>query len=93
MNQQFEWDPIKASLNLKKHQVSFEEASTVFDDPLFITFLDVEHSLDEERYITLGLSKENRLLLIAHTDRAGVIRIISTRKATKNEQRFYEEAE
>ncbi len=51
-----EWDPVKARTNLKRHGVRFEEASTVFDDPLFITFLDVEHSLDEERYITLGLS-------------------------------------
>jgi hypothetical protein len=88
-----EWDPVKAEINLKKHRVSFEEASTVFDDPLFITFLDVEHSDDEERYITLGLSQRNRLLLIAHTDREETIRIISARKATKNERRFYEEAE
>lgn len=86
-----EWDPLKAETNLKKHQISFEEACTVFDDPLFITFLDVEHSLDEERYITLGLSQRNRLLLIAHTDREGTIHIISARKATKNEQRFYED--
>jgi len=88
-----EWDPVKAETNLKKHQVSFEEASTVFDDPLFITFLDVAHSVDEERYITIGLSKTNRLLLIAHTERHGVTRIISARKATNNERRFYEEAE
>jgi len=93
MNQQFEWETAKASLNLRKHGISFEETSTVFDGPLFITFLDEEHSIDEERYITLGLSKMNNLLLIAHTDREGVIRIISARRATKNEQRFYEEAE
>lgn len=93
MNQQFEWDSDKASRNLKKHGVSFDEASTVFDDPLFITFLDEEHSIDEERYITLGLSEMNRLLLIAHTDREGRLRIISARKATRNERRFYEEAE
>ena len=93
MNVAVEWDPVKAEINLKKHQVSLEEASTVFDDPLFITFLDVEHSDDEERYITLGLSQRNRLLLLAHTDRKGTIRIISARKATKNERRFYEEAE
>ncbi len=93
MSQRFEWNTTKASLNLKKHGVSFEEASTVFDNPLFITFLDEEHSIDEERYITLGLSKMNNLLLIAHTDRGGVIRIISARKATNNERRFYEEAE
>jgi uncharacterized DUF497 family protein len=88
-----EWDPVKAEVNLRKHQVSFEEASTVFDDPLFITFLDVEHSLDEERYITLGFSQRNRLLLVAHAERGDAIRIISARKATKNERRFYEEVE
>lgn len=93
MKADVEWDPVKAEVNLKKHRVSFEEASTVFDDPLFITFLDVEHSVDEARYITLGLSRRSRLLLIAHTDRDGAIRIISARKATKNERRFYEEAE
>jgi uncharacterized DUF497 family protein len=91
MNLQFEWDPEKAKTNLGKHQVSFEEASTVFDDPMFIMFLDEEHSTDEERYITIGVSKSNRLLLVAHTDRLGQVRIISARKATKNEQRFYEE--
>lgn len=91
MSLQFEWNPEKAQVNLKKHRVSFEEASTVFDDLLFVTFLDEEHSIYEERYITIGLSKMNHLLLIAHTDRKGKIRIISARKATGNEQRFYEE--
>jgi len=91
MNLQFEWDPRKAGGNLKKHGVSFEEAGTVFDDTLFITFLDDEHSIYEERYITIGLSKMNHLLLIAHTDRKGKICIISARKATHNEQKFYEE--
>jgi len=91
MNLQFEWNPEKAQVNLKKHRVSFKEACTVFDDPLFITFLDEEHSIYEERYITIGLSKMNHLLLVAHTDRKGKIRIISARKATNNEQRFYEE--
>jgi hypothetical protein len=89
----FEWDPDKAERNLIKHGVSFEEAGTVFDDPLFITFLDKEHSVDEERYITLGLSATGTLLLIAHTDRGNAIRLISARKATKNERRFYEESE
>ena len=87
------WDPIKASDNIKKHRVSFEEASTIFNDSFFITFLDVEHSFDEERYITLGYSNKNQLLLVAHTDHEGTIRIISARKATKNERRFYEESE
>ncbi len=91
MNLQFKWDPEKAKINLGKHQVSFEEASTVFDDPMFITFLDEEHSIDEERYITIGVTKTNHLLLVAHADRLGQVRIISARKATKNEQRFYKE--
>ena len=87
----FEWNPEKARMNFKNHGVSFEEASTVFDDPIFITFLDEAHSIDEDRYITIGLSKQNRLLLIAHTDRAGHIRIISARKVTNHERKFYEE--
>ena len=91
MNLDFEWDPPKAKINLQKHQVSFEEAGTIFDDPLFIIFLDEEHSIDEEHYITIGLSRRQRLLLVAHTNRQGHIRIISARKATRNEQRFYEE--
>jgi uncharacterized protein len=86
------WDVVKAKNNHKKHGVSFEEAGTVFDDPLLITLLDVEHSTDEDRYITVGLSAQARLLLVAHTDRNGVIRIISARKVTKNERRFYEES-
>ena len=90
---QFEWDPNKAARNIEKHQVSFDEAATVFDDMMFITVVDEEHSVDEERYITIGLSKHGRLLLVAHTDREGRIRIISARKATKKERQFYAEAE
>lgn len=90
---QFEWDPNKAAKNIEKHQVSFDEAATVFDDPMFITVIDEEHSVDEERYITVGLSKRGRLLMVAHTDREGRIRIISARKATKKEEQFYAEAE
>ena len=89
---QFEWDPEKAKKNLKKHGVSFEEASTIFDDPQFISFLDDEHSADEERHITIGLSEKLRLLMAAHTERRNLIRIISARKATKNEEKFYNEA-
>jgi uncharacterized DUF497 family protein len=88
----FEWEPQKAKINLQKHQVDFEEASTIFDDPLFITFLDDEHSQDEERYISIGLSNKKRLLMVAHTERKHKIRIISARKATKNEEEFYQEA-
>ncbi|SLM28768.1 conserved hypothetical protein [Desulfamplus magnetovallimortis] len=93
MSLNFEWDPNKARSNHGKHGISFEEATTVFNDPFFITFLDVEHSQNEERYITLGTSAGQRLLMIAHTERKEAIRIISARKATKNERRFYEEAE
>lgn len=90
---QFEWDDNKAAKNLRKHQVSFDEAATAFDDPMFITFVDEEHSDDEERYITIGLSNRGRLLVIAHTDHEGQIRIISARKATRKEAKFYGEAE
>jgi len=90
---QLTWDTDKAAKNLRKHQVSFDEAATVFDDPMFITFVDEEHSSDEERYITIGLSNRGRLLVIAHTDREGQIRVISARKATRREGKFYAEAE
>jgi hypothetical protein len=92
MKQEFEWDHEKATANLQKHEVGFEEASTVFDDPQFITFLDEEHSSDEERYITIGFSVQNRLLMVAHTERNDLIRIISARRAVKNEEKFYTEA-
>jgi len=92
MKPHFEWNPEKARSNLQKHQVDFDEASTIFDDPQFITFLDEEHSADEERYITIGLSHQNRLLMVAHTDRNENIRIISARKATNHEEKFYQEA-
>lgn len=89
----FEWNPQKATANLRKHGVSFDEAATVFDDPLFITVVDDEHSLDEERYITIGLSSQARLLVIAHTEQGGTVRIISARKATSREEQFYAETE
>jgi uncharacterized DUF497 family protein len=89
----FEWDPNKAARNLERHRVSFEEAATVFDDPMFITLVDEDHSTDEERYITIGLSNQGRVLLLAHTDRKGQIRIISAREATRKEKQYYAEAE
>ena len=92
MTPQFEWNAGKAARNIEKHGVSFDEASTIFDDPMLITVIDDEHSNGEERYITIGLSSNARLLLIAHTDRNGRIRIISARQATKAEARFYSEA-
>lgn len=91
MKPNYEWDPQKAARNIQKHEVSFDEASSVFDDPFFITVLDEEHSSDEERYITVGLSDKNRLLLVAHAERNNRIRIISARRATKNEEKFYQE--
>jgi hypothetical protein len=88
---EFEWDPKKAARNLKDHKVSFEEAATVFGDPLSLTYPDPDHSFDEYRFITIGSSIDGKLLLISHTDRDEKIRIISAREATKREKRFYEE--
>lgn len=88
---QFEWNPDKAALNLKKHGVSFDEAATVFNDSLSVTFPDSDHSYGEERYVIIGVSNVNRLLIVAHTDRADRVRLISARKATRFERRFYED--
>ena len=87
----FEWDPIKASSNVKKHKVTFEVARTVFYDDFAIQFFDEEHSADEDRFLLLGMSSDARLLLVCHCEREGgeVIRIISARKATENEARHY----
>jgi uncharacterized protein len=89
----FEWDPDKANSNLKKHGVSFNEASAVFKDPLSITFPDLDRLYGEERYVIIGLSSANRILIVSHTDRADRVRIISAREATRNERRFYEDGE
>ena len=86
----FSWDPKKAASNLRKHGVSFEEASTVFRDTLSATALDPDHSIEEHRFITFGNSKKNRLLVIAHTEEDDKIRIISARLMTKQERRIYE---
>ena len=87
-----EWDPNKAALNQKKHGVSFEEAATIFDDPLSSTIEDLLHSQTEERLIIVGKSKQNRLLVVVHVDRGERIRIISARLATNYERKTYEEA-
>ena len=87
----FEWDERKAAENEKKHGVTFHEASTVFGDPLAVTFTDPDHSVNENRFITFGLSRFNRLLVIAHTDRRRKVRIISARLMTKHERKIYEE--
>jgi len=86
----FEWDPKKAETNLKKHGVSFEEASTAFKDPLSLTIDDPLHSSDEERLILIGMSYNNSMLVIVHTEIRDNIRIISARKATKKERNNYE---
>jgi len=85
------WDARKAAANLRKHNVSFEEAATALADPLAITGADPDHSVDETRWITFGLSNRCRLLIVAHTDEEDIIRIISARAATRPERRLYEE--
>jgi uncharacterized DUF497 family protein len=87
----YEWDPIKAAQNLSKHRVSFAEAATVFEDPFAVTFEDPDHSDREQRSVTLGSSHAGRILFVAHTDREGMIRIISARRATRRESHAYEE--
>jgi uncharacterized protein len=86
----FEWDGPKAVGNAKKHGVPFEEAVTVFGDVLGATVSDPDHSGDETRLITIGMSSKNRLLLVAHTDRGDVVRIISARQLTRKERHIYE---
>ena len=91
MSLAFEWDTDKAKRNLGKHKVAFEEAATVFEDILSVTFPDPDHSVGENRYLTIGASRWRRILVIAHTNRGDRIRIISARKATRKERIFYEE--
>ena len=86
----FEWDGEKAKRNLKKHMVSFDEAVTVFYDPLSATFDDPDHSEKEQRLITIGFSSQSRLLVVAHTERGETIRIISARFATAHERKRHE---
>ena len=90
---EFEWDPVKAADNLRKHRVSFTEAATVLGDFLGTTAPDPDHSRDEHRYITVGLSNRGRPLMVAHVERHERIRIISARKLTRNERRIYEETQ
>ena len=88
---EFEWDQSKEVVNLEKHGVSFEEAKTVFNNPLAIIFDDEAHSVDEQREIIIGHSLQNRLLLIAFTERSSSVRIISARLATRKEREDYEQ--
>jgi len=88
---EFEWDDEKAEDNLEKHGVSFEEGATIFNDPLIATVFDPDHSEDEERYISIGTSVQEHLLVVVHTERDERIRLISCRKATNMERKTYEE--
>ncbi|MFN0103074.1 MAG: BrnT family toxin [Bryobacteraceae bacterium] len=87
----FKWDPRKAAGNLNKHGIDFHEAATVLDDTLSTTFPDLDHSGVERRFVTVGLSGRRRLLVVVHAEGADTIRVISARRATRREQRFYEE--
>ncbi|MEW6684675.1 MAG: BrnT family toxin [Candidatus Edwardsbacteria bacterium] len=88
---EFEWDPDKSEANLKKDGISFREASTVFGDPLALTFNDPDHSIGEHRFLTFGHSGMNQLRAVVHTERHRKTRIISARRATKQERKIYED--
>lgn len=88
---EFEWDPKKALSNFRKHRVSFEEACSVFGDTLAAVYADPDHSANEKRYLMIGTSVEGRLLIVAFAERAQRFRIISARKPTRRETKFYEQ--
>jgi uncharacterized DUF497 family protein len=87
----YEWDDEKAASNKEKHNVSFEEAATVFSDPLYVDFYDPDHSVEEHRYLIMGQSTAGRLLIVSYTERDEVVRLISAREVTSSERRAYEE--
>ena len=87
----FDWNLKKAAGNLRKHGVSFDEAASMFLDPMAVSGPDPEHSMAEDRYITFGFSSLGRLLAVSHTHRPGAIRIISARRVTRGERKLYEE--
>ena len=87
----FEWDHNKAASNFSKHGVSFNQAKTVFNDPFYIDFFDPDHSYNEYRYIIIGQSSKNRLLLVSYTEHDERVRLISAREATRRERKDYEE--
>jgi uncharacterized protein len=89
----YEWDPKKAKTNERKHGLSFAEAASVFLDPLAVTFSDPDHSDDEEREITIGVTKSRRVVFVSHSRRGDRLRIISARAATRTERRQYEEGD
>ena len=86
-----EWDPNKARRNVRKHNVSFEEAATALRDPLSVTGVDPDHSIGEFRYVTFGVSERGRLVVVSHTERGDAIRIMSARITSRGERRIYEE--
>ena len=88
---EFEWNPKKAELNLRKHKVSFQEAATVFGDDFAATVHDPDHSTEEDRYITIGMSNRRRLLIVSHTERNKRVRMMSARELTRAEREAYEE--
>ena len=88
---EFEWSEDKAAANLSKHGVLFDEAKTVFDDPLYVDFFDPDHSENEERYIVMRQSRRRRLLIVSYRERGHLIRLISARETTRGEREAYEE--
>lgn len=86
----FTWDQVKAESNIRKHGVSFQEASTALRDPLSVTGYDPDHSIEEDRFITFGMSNRQRLLVVSHLEQDEFIRIISCRLANKSERKIYE---
>jgi len=88
---EFEWDENKAAANLSRHGVSFDEAMSVFDDPVYVDFYDPDHSYDEHRYIIIGQSQRGRLLIVSYTERGGLVRLVSAREVTRGEREAYEE--
>jgi uncharacterized DUF497 family protein len=91
MGLKFEWDKRKATANLKKHGVSFEEAATAFGDPLSLTIHDPDHSDEEDRFLLVGKTRTRKLVVVAHTERNDTIRIINARPAIRGERKNYEE--
>ena len=88
---EFKWDEKKAAANLADHGVSFDEAKTVFGDPLYVDFYDPDHSYDEHRYLIVGESRQGRLLIVSYTERGESVRLISAREVTLSERKAYEE--
>jgi uncharacterized DUF497 family protein len=88
---EFEWDPKKAVANARKHTITFKEAASVFGDPLAITFEDPDHSMNENRWITFGMSLQKGLLVVSHTERGDKTRIVSARLMDRKEKKIYEE--